>query len=65
MYSFAVLILGSTMPLGVAKSSVSQWCSNIVQPILSKLYEIAGAIGCDIRDLINPTKLGDIGNKST
>ncbi len=53
------------MPLGVAKSSVSQWCSNIVQPILSKLYEIAGAIGCDIRDLINPTKLGDIGNKST
>jgi transcriptional regulator with XRE-family HTH domain len=50
--------------LGVAKSSVSQWCSNTVQPPLSKLHEIADVIGCDIRDLINPTKPGDIGNKS-
>lgn len=50
--------------LGVAKSSVSQWCSNTVQPPLSKLNEIADAIGCDIRDLINPTKPSEIGNKS-
>jgi transcriptional regulator with XRE-family HTH domain len=38
--------------LGVAKSSVSQWCSNLVQPPLSKLNEIADAIGCDVTDLI-------------
>jgi transcriptional regulator with XRE-family HTH domain len=48
MYSFTVLNWGYHT-LGVAKSSVSQWCSNIVQPLLSKLYEIAGAIGCEIR----------------
>jgi putative transcriptional regulator len=38
--------------LGVAKSSVSQWCSNTVQPPISKLSEIADAIGCDITDLL-------------
>jgi len=38
--------------LGVTKSSVSQWCSNTVQPPLLKLNEIAGAIGCDVTDLI-------------
>ena len=38
--------------LGVAKSSVSQWCSNTVQPPLSKLNKIAEAIGCDVTDLI-------------
>jgi len=38
--------------LGVTKSSVSQWCSNTVQPPLSKLTEIADAIGCDVTDLI-------------
>jgi putative transcriptional regulator len=38
--------------LGVTKSSVSQWCSNIVQPPLSKLNKIAEAIGCDVTDLI-------------
>lgn len=38
--------------LGVTKSSVSQWCSNTVQPPLSKLNEIADAIGCDVTDLI-------------
>jgi len=38
--------------LGVTKSYVSQWCSNIVQPPLSKLNKIAEAIGCDVTDLI-------------
>jgi putative transcriptional regulator len=38
--------------LGVTKSSVSQWCSNTVQPPLSKLNKIAEAIGCDVTDLI-------------
>jgi len=38
--------------LGVAKSSVSQWCSNTIQPPIYKLSEIADAIGCDITDLL-------------
>jgi putative transcriptional regulator len=38
--------------LGVAKSSVSQWCSNTIQPPISKLNEIADAIGCDVTDLL-------------
>jgi transcriptional regulator with XRE-family HTH domain len=38
--------------LGVAKSSVSQWCSNAVQPPLSRLILISNVIGCDVIDLI-------------
>ena len=38
--------------LGVAKSSVSQWCSNTVQPPLSKLNNIADVIGCDVTELL-------------
>ena len=38
--------------LGVAKSSVSQWRSNNVQPPLSKLNTIAEATGCDVTELI-------------
>jgi len=38
--------------LGVAKSSVSQWCSNTIQPPLAKLNDIADAIGCDITELL-------------
>jgi transcriptional regulator with XRE-family HTH domain len=38
--------------LGVAKSSVSQWCSNTVQPPLVKLNEIADVIGCDVTELL-------------
>jgi transcriptional regulator with XRE-family HTH domain len=42
--------------IGVTKSSVSQWCSNTVQPPLSKLNIIADAIGCDVTDLIVSNK---------
>lgn len=38
--------------LGVAKSSGSQWCSNTVQPPLSKLNNIADVIGCDVTELL-------------
>jgi putative transcriptional regulator len=38
--------------IGVAKSSVSQWCSNTVQPPLAQLNNIADAIGCDVTDLV-------------
>ena len=42
--------------LGVAKSSVSQWCSNRIQPPLGKLNEIADAIGCEVTDLLVSNK---------
>jgi transcriptional regulator with XRE-family HTH domain len=45
--------------LGVAKSSVSQWCSNRIQPPLGKLNEIADAIGCDVTDLLVSKKKSD------
>ena len=38
--------------LGMAKSSVSMWCSNTVQPPLAKLHDIAETLGCDITDLL-------------
>lgn len=42
--------------LGVAKSSVSQWCNNRIQPPLGKLNDIADVIGCDITELLVSTK---------
>jgi transcriptional regulator with XRE-family HTH domain len=42
--------------LGVAKSSVSQWCSNTIQPPLGKLKNIADILGCDITDLLISNK---------
>lgn len=42
--------------LGVAKSSVSQWCSNTIQPPLVKLHKIAETIDCDISELLVSTK---------
>jgi putative transcriptional regulator len=38
--------------LGVAKSSVSQWCNNTIQPPISRLNEIADAINCDVTELL-------------
>lgn len=38
--------------LGVAKSSVSQWCTNTIQPSLGKLNDIADTIGCDVTELL-------------
>lgn len=42
--------------LGVTKSSISQWCSNTIQPPLVKLHKIAEIIDCDISELLVPTK---------
>jgi len=42
--------------LGVAKSLVSQYCSNKVQPPLKRLSDISNELGCEISELIKITK---------
>lgn len=39
--------------LGVSAVTVSKWCSNITQPILSTLSKIADLLEVDPRDLLN------------
>ena len=38
--------------LGKNPSTISKWCSNVVQPDLSTLVKIATLLQIDIRDLI-------------
>lgn len=38
--------------LGVSAVTVSKWCTNMHQPDLQTLAEIAYLIGCDKRELI-------------
>ncbi len=38
--------------LGCAKSTVSMYCSNTMQPSLSKLIKISELLNCEIGDLL-------------
>ncbi|NDA62129.1 MAG: XRE family transcriptional regulator [Chitinophagia bacterium] len=38
--------------LGVAKSTVSMYCSNTVQPPIGKLIKIAELLNCEVTDLL-------------
>lgn len=40
--------------LHVAEPTVSRWCTNRQQPSLEMLYEIAGVLKRDVRDLLAP-----------
>jgi len=42
--------------LGKSKATVSRWCTNDMQPSLETLFEIAGVLNVDMRDLIMSTK---------
>ena len=42
--------------LGKDPASVSKWCTNVSQPSLETLVEIARSLNVDIRDLLWPTK---------
>ena len=42
--------------LGKDPSTVSQWCSNKMQPSLEILIQIAGLLDIDVRELIVNTK---------
>lgn len=38
--------------LGKTKNSINVICSNVSQPSLSTIYEIADLLGCDVCDLL-------------
>ena len=42
--------------VGRDPATVSKWCTNIVQPTLETLRQVAFILDVDIRDLIWPTK---------
>ncbi|WP_347073597.1 helix-turn-helix transcriptional regulator [Bacteroides thetaiotaomicron] len=42
--------------IGKNEATVSRWCSNIIQPSLEILVEIAQVLNVDMRELINNTK---------
>ena len=42
--------------LGKDPATVSKWCTNIVQPNLETLRQVAAILDVDIRDLLCPTK---------
>lgn len=45
-----------SIQLGKDPATVSQWCTNRVQPSLETLDKIAEILGIDRRDLINKSK---------
>lgn len=38
--------------LGVNKTTVSKWCTNVVQPTAENLFAIADALKVDVRELL-------------
>jgi transcriptional regulator with XRE-family HTH domain len=38
--------------LGIAKTTVSKWCTNDQQPTLDTLFQIAELLETDVRDLL-------------
>lgn len=42
--------------LGMNKTTVSKWCTNSMQPTVESLFEIAGALGTDVRELLVSTQ---------
>ncbi|MEA4868263.1 hypothetical protein SDC9_40567 [bioreactor metagenome] len=42
--------------LGKNEATVSRWCSNVSQPSLETLVEIANALKVDVKDLLVSTK---------
>lgn len=45
--------------LGKSNCTVSKWCSNVAQPDLHTLEQIARLLEVDKRDLLTPTKFND------
>ena len=44
--------------LGVAPSTVSKWCTNVCQPSLETLLQIANNLDVKVQDLIKDKQLG-------
>lgn len=45
--------------LGKDPATISKWCTNVSQPGLETLRQIAELFDIDIRELITPTKIED------
>jgi len=43
--------------LGKNRSTVSKWCTNDIQPTMESLFDIAEALGVDVRELLVPNKV--------
>lgn len=43
--------------LGVAPSTVSKWCTNVCQPSLETLFQIANNLGVKVQELIKDKQL--------
>lgn len=43
--------------LGVAPSTVSKWCTNVCQPSLETLFQIANNLGFKVHELIKDKQL--------
>lgn len=42
--------------LGKSESTVSRWCTNMIQPSMDTFVEIAQLLNIDVKELINSTK---------
>lgn len=42
--------------LGKNKTTISKWCTNIMQPTVETLFEIAEALEVDVRELLVSTE---------
>lgn len=42
--------------LGKNASTISKWCTNVIQPDLPTLRKIADLLDVDVKDLINSSK---------
>lgn len=42
--------------LGKDPATVSKWCTNIAQPGIETLYQIAQCLEIDVRELLTPTR---------
>ena len=42
--------------MGKSENTISRWCSNMSQPSIAQLQEIANLLDIDVRTLITPTK---------
>ena len=43
--------------LGKNEATVSRWCTNVTQPSIETMIEIAALLNVDVRELLCPTKI--------
>lgn len=51
--------------LGKDQATVSKWCTNVAQPTLETMMQIAKVLDCDLNDLVRFDALPEIGATAT